>query len=243
MARSGLVLAVLLIAGLAAVCSSPVPTVLGQGGGQFSPRTAEDDLSVIYLPLVELDDRRGDWENLLDEDFEGTFPYEKWVVVDQNEEDGEFYWAKRDCRAASGVYSAWPVGGGQQGKDYPCFRDYPDHVFSWMTYGPIDLRDATMAELRFKRWLNTTGEEDSLQYLASVDNNHYEGFKLFGSSQEWRETVFDLTQVPVLGSLVGEPQVWIRFVFETKNADSREEGAYVDDIILRKWVPDQSQAP
>jgi len=249
MARLGLVLGVLLIAGLAVLCSFPVPAIQGQGG-QLSPRISDDDLSFVYLPLVNRDDRRGECRIVLDEDFEGTFgeadedpeetpPKPHWKVVDQNApKNGVYYWAKSACQAASGSHSGWAIGGGLVGGELVCGAQYPFGVYSWMTYGPVDLSDATSAELRFKRWVNTVGEGDSLQYLASTDNSRYEGFKLFNRAPEWKETVFDLTQVPVLGDLTDQPQVWIRFVFETKDPNSLREGAYVDDVILRKWVLD-----
>jgi hypothetical protein len=190
----------------------------------------------VYLPLFQLNDDGGDWVEILSEDFEGDFPG-PWVVVDKNgEQGGIYFWEKSDCRAASGSNSGWAIRGGREGEKLDCFDHYPVGVYSWMTYGPFSLTAATSAELRFKRWVNTPGELDSLQYLASIDNNRYEGYKQFNPAPEWRETVLDLTEVPVLGDLTGQPQVWIRFVFETKDLNSLPEGAYVDDIVLRKWV-------
>jgi hypothetical protein len=45
---------------------------------------------------------------------------------------------------------------------------------------------------------------------------------------------FDLTEVYTLGSLLGRPQVWIAFVFSSDTSVTYPEGAYVDDIVLRK---------
>jgi hypothetical protein len=192
----------------------------------------------VYLPLIHSNDVGGDWLEIITEDFEGaTFPG-KWEVIDQDAgQDGKYYWGKSACRAATGMYSGWAVGDGVIGEKLECGDNYPDEAYSWMTYGPFSLADATSAELRFKRWVNTVGEEDSLQYLASIDDNEYQGFKIFGSTPEWRETVFDLRQVPILGDLTGQPQVWVRFVFEARVPNTRPEGAYIDDIVLRKWVP------
>jgi len=45
---------------------------------------------------------------------------------------------------------------------------------------------------------------------------------------------FDLTNVYELGNLTGQPEVWIAFVFTSDSFVTYPEGAYVDDIVLRK---------
>jgi hypothetical protein len=214
----------------------------------------EDATHWTYLPLASYSRSRGEWVTFLYEDFEGDFPGKEWIVEDRNEGYGEYYWAKRHCPQASAGHIGWPVGGGADGGELECGDNYPDHVYSWMKYGPFSLADATSAELRFRRWLNTPGEEDSLQYMVSIDGSSYNGLKIWGRSEEWKETVFDLTKVPVFDDVTGElkfedvtgePRVWILLVFESDGADNLPEGAYLDDIVLRKWIPAEnaSQAP
>jgi hypothetical protein len=226
----------------------PSASLAHQGQAPLATGRSQDDAPYwTYHPLVlynyTID---GSWDIELEEDFEGDFPGGKWAVEDRNEGYGEYYWAKRHCPLASADHIGWPVGGGADGAELKCGANYPDHVYSWMkSTDPVDLSDATAAELRFQRWLNTPGEEDSLQFMVSTDGSSYHGLKIWGQSKEWRETVFDLTKVPVLGDVTGEPDVWILFAFESNPANNLSVGAYVDDILLRKWVPAEnaSQAP
>jgi hypothetical protein len=46
--------------------------------------------------------------------------------------------------------------------------------------------------------------------------------------------VLDLTAVPTLGDLTGQNQVWVALVFESDFSNTHAEGAYVDNILLRK---------
>jgi hypothetical protein len=46
--------------------------------------------------------------------------------------------------------------------------------------------------------------------------------------------VLDLTNVPSLGNLAGQPNAWIALVFQSDVDTNYPEGAYVDDIVLRK---------
>jgi len=48
--------------------------------------------------------------------------------------------------------------------------------------------------------------------------------------------MLDLTDVPTLGNLMGQTQVWIAMVFLSDFSNNYPEGAYVDDIVLRKHV-------
>jgi hypothetical protein len=43
-----------------------------------------------------------------------------------------------------------------------------------------------------------------------------------------------LTSVYQLGDLTGESNVWIAFVFESNGSVNYSEGAFVDNVVLRK---------
>ena len=88
------------------------------------------------------------WTTIVSEDFEGAFPGE-WTVFDNEPGSGEYHWAKRDCKAYSGVYAGWAVGGGGDGAGLSCGADYPDDADAVMIYGPFSLADATAADLTF----------------------------------------------------------------------------------------------
>ncbi|MEA3439804.1 MAG: choice-of-anchor J domain-containing protein, partial [Chloroflexota bacterium] len=176
-----------------------------------------------------------DWVTIMSEDFEGDFPG-SWTVGDNNGGD-EYYWNKRNCRPYQGSNSGWAVGGGADGSGLACGSNFPNDADSWMVYGPFSLADATDAELRYWMWLDTDqSAEDKISILASVNGENFYGGGWYGSSGGWVEDVFDLTDVPTLGNLVGEPEVWIAFRFVSDGADSLPEGLYLDNILLQKKV-------
>jgi hypothetical protein len=178
----------------------------------------------------------GMWVTILGEDFEGSFPGE-WRVLDDEPGAGEYLWGKRDCRVYAGNYSGWAVGDGADGRSLACGSDYPHDAKSWMIYGPFSLADATAAEMGFKAWVNTEEPARMYDYLcwfASTDGAVFHGDCTYGDSSGWVDQVLDLSNVPGLGDLIGQPNVWVALWFQSDAAVSYPEGAYVDDIILRK---------
>ena len=173
------------------------------------------------------------WANIVTEDFEGSFPG-VWDVFDDVSGYGEYYWGQRDCRPHAGSYSGWGVGGGANGGSLSCSADYPDNAESWMVYGPFDLSNASDAELLFWYWNYSESYYDGLFWGASINGNNFYGNGVSGDSGGWNEVNFDLTDVYILGDLTSQPEVWIAFVFDSDFALTEAEGAYVDDIVLRK---------
>jgi predicted secreted protein len=182
---------------------------------------------------VELPEGTLGWTNIMTEGFEGSFPG-SWDVFDDVAGYGEYYWARRNCRPHSGSYSGWSVGGGANGSSLSCGAYYPNYAESWMVYGPFDLTNATDAELLFWYWNFSESYYDGLFWGASINGSNFYGFSTSGNSGGWREKNFDLTNVYTLGNLTGQPQVWVAFVFISDSALNYAEGAYVDDIVLRK---------
>ncbi len=174
------------------------------------------------------------WQTITSQDFEGTFPG-AWLVGDGNGTSyGEYYWGKRICRPYAGSYSGWGVGGGADGAALSCGSDYPHDADGWMVYGPFSLGDAIEGELRFKLWLNTELYNDHVNYLASIDGDHFYGYRISGYTGGWDDVVLDLTDVPTLTNLMGEPQVWVALIFSSDGSVSYPEGGYVDDVVLRE---------
>ena len=180
------------------------------------------------------------WVTILSENFEGGFPG-VWDVWDDDSDHGDYYWGKRNCRAYGGSYSGWAVGGGADGSFLACGQNYPDYVDSWMQYGPFSLEDASAADLTFKLWLNTETGYDTFFWGVSADGqNFYRSASeppASGSTGGWVDKALDLNNVAGLGSVLGQPEVWIALVFTTDFDTNFAEGAYVDNIVLRKYVP------
>ncbi|MHB1414790.1 MAG: hypothetical protein ACYC1C_06015 [Chloroflexota bacterium] len=225
-----------------AVGGAPAPTD-GQGAGSAAAPSTVGLLAVgdyrVYLPLVMNNpEPTPSWVTIVTEGFEGSFPGANWVVGDDNGTSyGEYYWGKRNCRASSGSYSGWAVGGGTDGSALACDSNYPNMANSWMVYGPFSLAGATAADFSFNLWQNIPVEEgsyrDRLSWLASVDGTYFYGWSQVGATSGWEAQTFDLTTVPTLGNVTGQPQVWVALRFysnETGNSGyGRHRPSQVDD--------------
>lgn len=206
---------------------TPTPTPTPTGTQEPTPTPTH-----TRTPTPTPTTQPGDWIIITSEDFEGAFPKPGWSV-----NNIDYTWAKRDCRLANGSFSGWAVGGGTIGSTLPCGANYPDGIPGAaqprLMFGPFSLVGATSAELQFKVWWNTE-PLDAVGPCASINNRNFYCYSLIGSSQGWQSALLDLSRVPTLGDLRGLPQVWIQFVFTRDSSGNRPEGAYVDDIVLRK---------
>ena len=175
------------------------------------------------------------WTTIVGADFEGDWPG-PWRVYDSDGlTDGEYTWGKRNCRVYEGNYSGWSVGGGTNGAGLACGSNYPDNARAAMDYGPFSLVGATAAELGFKTWLNT--EEYFFDYVgafASINGTDFYGTIWSGNSERWIDAILDLSDVYTLGNLLGQSNVWIRLRFRSDDSVTYSEGAYVDNVVLRK---------
>ena len=183
----------------------------------------------VYLPLIRKDAPPvTTWTVLVNETFEGSFPG-VWDVSDSDGTvNGEYFWAKRSCRANGGTYSGWGVGGGANGAALGCSSNYPNNADSWMVFGPFSLADATAAELNFDLWLNTEFDIDEVCRLASTNGASFSGACTTGDSAGW------ITRTLNLSSYLGQSNVWIALNFYSDASDVLAEGGYVDNIVLRK---------
>jgi hypothetical protein len=164
------------------------------------------------------------------EDFEGTFPGTNWLVG-PNIGYADAYWDDQNYRAYNGSWSGYCADAGSESVSPG--SNYPNNMDSWMIYGPFDLSDVNDARLSFYYWVQSEKYVDMLWWMASLNDSVFYGHKFSGNSEGWIKDSLDLKNVPVLGDVTGESQVWIAFVFESNNANSYE-GAYIDDIFLQK---------
>lgn len=170
-----------------------------------------------------------DWIELLNEDFEGSFPGTTWTVV-RSGSAVDATWGVTNHRQASGTYSAYPAMNGAAGVPAP--GPYPHNMSTWMIAGPFDLSDADEAVLQFQVWRNTENGWDFLDTFVSVNGTNYFGWARSGVATSWAEAQHDLRAVPTLGDVTGQPQVWIAFRFRSDESINAE-GVYVDDVVLR----------
>ena len=175
------------------------------------------------------------WQTVMSETFEGIFPSGSWQTFDNDGPiNGEYYWDDTSYMAYNGSWSAWAARGGANGLD-PASYYYPNDLSSWMVYGPFSLSDASDAELLFNYWNQSEQYYDLFGWYASADGSNFWGYSVSGDSGGWNAVNFDLTAVPTLGNLAGQPQVWIALVFNS-DFSNVDDGPFVDDIILQKDV-------
>ena len=181
---------------------------------------------------------QGGWQTIMTDDFEGPWPgvWTTWVAPGAT----DAYWGKDGYRSYTGSYSAFCAKSGEAGVNPP--SNYLNNMYAWMIYGPFSLEDATAAELNFWFWADTEPDCDWLHWMASVDDYHYYGRSFSRDSGGWVNESFDLTNVDTLGNLCGEPEVWIAFIFES-DASITYQGAFVDEVVLRKYVADGVNNP
>ena len=197
----------------------------------------------VFLPLLATGQTRSnsDWVVIVEEGFEGVFPGE-WQLRDGNPAEGLHVIGPRTCRANSGSHSGWVVGGGA-GAELGCQSAYPRHVRSWMIFGPFSLADASGAELAFQLWLNSEPQYDGVFSGASIDGLGFYGHMVTGSSAGWAPQVLDLRAVPELGDLTGQEEVWIALLFVSDGVVRTQQGAFIDDIVLHKYVGSLADLP
>ena len=187
------------------------------------------------LPVAR--SHEGQWVTIVEDDFEGEFPG-PWDVGGHPSFSGEYHWQPRDCRVLGGSYSAWAVGGGTDGSLLACGSEYPNYLYSYMVHGPFSLEDATAAEMTFQLWLRSEPLTDLFYYQYSTTGQYFWGSPaLSGDTGGWVPMRLDLAEV------VGEPQVWVAFIFLADEDVQEIEGAYVDNVLLRKHVGGETPTP
>ncbi len=102
---------------------------------------------------------------------------------------------------------------------------------SWMVYGPINLSSATAFEVSFWMWRQIQPNLDTVFFGISHDGGLFDGLSWSGDAN-WQEYVFRLDQY------IGDDSVWVAWQFGS-NSSIEYEGAWVDDILIRKYTPGQ----
>lgn len=214
------------------VTTSPqgAPTSATLPAGQAAPRSPQ---SPPPAP-----DKNG-WTTIFSDDFEGSFPG-PWQLLNQGVNTG---WGRWSCW--SGDTPTRSVGSAAGGASpIACGQNYPNDMRSWIYYGPFSLNDPsyTDAELRFNFRLDSEVDYDFLRILASVNGTNFFGYQISGTHAPQAGSL-DLTNVPDLGNLLGQPQVWIAFYFTSDESVTAANGAQVDDVVIRAFSPSANQAP
>ncbi len=161
------------------------------------------------------------WVTIKSEGFEGQFP-NQWTLY------GDPTWDDETYRPHGGSKSGYCVGSSVSPPG-----PYPPEARAWMVYGPFSLSDAIDAKLDFYRWLHTEASYDYLFWGASINGSNFYGYMTSGDQRTWHAQNFDLKDVPELGNLCGQAEVWIGLLFDSDESN-QYEGAYLDEIVLQK---------
>jgi hypothetical protein len=149
--------------------------------------------------------------------FEGSVGH--WYLA------GDPTWGFWDARPAVGVWSAYCAGSPTEWLGL-----YFNDMLAEMWTDQIDLSSLTSARLDYKLWLDSEYNYDWLGVLVSADGfQTYGGWFYSGNSQGWVDDFIDLADVPDLGSVCGQSNVTIEFLFMSDSSNVAE-GAYVDEI-------------
>ncbi len=186
---------------------------------QVTDVTTFSSPSGLLLPRDPIDLSSVDRTNLRTEDFEGAFP-DAWQIL------GEPSWAAVGDRPYSGTYSGYSVG-----SVIASPGPYPNNVDAWMVFGPFSLVDAVAARVDLQAWIQTESYYDYFKVAVSLDGSQWYGLQFSGDWEGWRNIALDLAQVPTLGSLLGEPQIWLALVLQS-DVSITFEGVYVDDVKI-----------
>jgi len=170
----------------------------------------------------------GDTEVLLDTSFETVFPRLPWRVS-HPPGAAEVNWGRTDYRATDGRYSIYCAGMGPEapGDGGPA----PLNTSSWAIVGPYDLTETTAGTLKFNLWLSTEPYQDVLMWLVSTDGENFSGSARSTDTNGWQTVTADLKNWGAAGNVIGEPAVWIAFVYQSDH-NNAFEGAYLDEVSL-----------
>ncbi|MBN2258660.1 MAG: M6 family metalloprotease domain-containing protein [Anaerolineaceae bacterium] len=217
------------------------------GGGESDPLSYDivDPASIIpraYFPVIFHDYKAENWPGYIIEmhqEFESTFPAYKWEITEAGTDD--YRWGRRDCRFFNGLSSAWAAGGGANGGLLSCGSTYPGNLDTSMTYGPFSTEEGILnGEMVFKVFMNSEVDHDFLWVTAGPGGSSEYGFKMSGNSSGWITKTLNLNDLDGAGhSVIGYPNVWIRFRFTSDYLGHIGEGAFIDDILLRLCKTEQ----
>jgi hypothetical protein len=227
-------------------------TVRASGSGTtYGNDHAQDSFRVtigwprqIYLPLILRNasnipvQASSNWVIALSDNFDlGAFGWSTWSTISAPNH-GSYRWYPRDCLAYSGQYSAWPMGGGDDGSNTPCGAAYPNTLDTTM-FGPsVNLKHTSRAEFSMKVWTDLAEGDQICAGVATTEQEpgwqaRYYGVCRSGKTNGWEDLTLDLSQVPTLGNLLGTEKVWVAVRFTANASGSRPAGVYVDDVTVR----------
>ena len=204
--------------------------------GQLSPDKAG---SIPATPLSVTGDEN--WVTLLADDFESGFPGTTWELFYDG--DGP-YWDDWVCTSGTTPpHSAGCAAGGPGA--IICGDEYPNLLNTFMTAGPFPLGDSYNSAGILECILNQRSETEFDTFFMLISLNGIDGWTGF----EYRgvftnKTIsIDLANVPFLGNVLHEPEIWVSFGFRSNASVVDVNGAQIDDVLLAVVKSDPPEDP
>jgi hypothetical protein len=190
-------------------------------------------LLLALLILMTEPARAGGWVTLMEEDFEGDFPGANWHI---GRTGAPYLWGQRDCNPHRGSYSMWGGGGGTLGSQIPCSGMYTTGYATTLSYGPVDLSEASDVRVNFAHW-TWLSSGDFLGVGFSNDGGvTWQEKPILGNWVNtcggWCEWTFNQSEYGV--PIAGKARVYLLFRFGS-NASGVNYGAFVDDVSLEAY--------
>ncbi len=181
------------------------------------------------------------WVTLLADDFESGFPGTTWELYYDG--DGP-YWADWICTSGTTPpHSAGCAAGGPGA--ISCGEEYPNLLNTFMTAGPFPLGDSYNSAGILECILNQNSETEFDTFFMLISLNGVDGWTGF----EYRgvftnKTIsMDLANVPFLGNVLHEPEIWVSFGFRSNASVVDVNGAQIDDVLLAVVKSDPPEDP
>jgi hypothetical protein len=207
-----------------------------------------------FIDVISLRKNSDARTNLTDENFDViNFPNQFWESFDNDgSANGDYRWDDVQCFARSDGWSMWPAdeGGGPPALNVCAGDRYPDNARSWLLHGPFSLTSASEAWVDFYFRNESETGWDYFIWMVSKEGSNFSGFGLSGDytsgpfGNGYNLMRFDLSDVPTLGDLRGEPEVWLAFVFQSDTSFTYQ-GPFIDDVsvVVERSISNQAFLP
>jgi hypothetical protein len=191
--------------------------------------------------LVMVAPAQGTWHLVMTENFERPVnqwpwytngnPWRTYPGGDRWGVQATFY------HVGTGSQSAWCFMDASNQND-PQYDTYPPNFYTYMCWGPFDLSQAHAALAAFYIF-NRSYAGDSIYWAAAENSGGGEldvGGSYSGSLSGWEERIMDFADLrDAQGdsvSLLGQPYVFLYFVFQSNGDANVDMGGFVDDVVL-----------
>lgn len=208
---------------------------------EFVSAKKPDKIPLPKTPQISKPSQDKAWTIIFDDDFEGSFPGTNWLAYSLSGYANAF-WGKSSAAYYQGAASVYCAASGTQAVD-PQTDVYPNDMYAWMIAGPFNLSDATDGLYSLRLYMSSEENYDYFVFGVSIDGNYFYGTQYSGvTSAGWEEKSIDLSNVYILGNVLGQTQVYIACWF-TSDSFGGDFGAFVDNIALIKNTAGPTPTP